>query len=126
MRSRIRVVAAVLVAGCLAVALQAGAGFQESKYTAILGLWEAQTEDGIYTFEFEFVYRNDELVGKYHGLSGTRNMLNLSFEDGLVRFSVDVNGMILNFVATVAKDKLSGMISLQYGDANIVGAKRKK
>jgi hypothetical protein len=126
MRSWIRIVAAVVVTGCLVAALQAGAGLQGSKYAAILGMWDAQTEDGIYTFEFEFAYRNDELVGKYHGLSGTRDMLNLTFEDGLLRFNVDVNGMLLYFVATVDKDKLSGMISLQYGDANIIGTKRKK
>ncbi len=125
MRSRIRFGAAVLLAS-FTISLPSGAAPQAIKYAAILGIWDAQTEDGIYTFEFEFIYRNDELVGKYHGFSGTRDMLNLSFEDGLVRFSVDVNGMMLYFAATLAKDKLSGVLSLQHGEANIIGVKRKK
>ncbi len=116
--------AAVFAAGILVVALLSAAAPQEDEYAAILGVWEAQTEDGIYTFEFEFSILNGELVGKYHGFSGTRDMQWLTYDGGLVKFQVDVNGMILNFMATVAKGRLSGVLSLQHGDANIIGTKR--
>jgi hypothetical protein len=33
--------------------------------------------------------------------------------------------MVIDFSAIVAEDKLSGMLSLQYGEAAITGARRK-
>jgi hypothetical protein len=53
-------------------------------------------------------------------------MANLTFENNTVKFSVTVgNGMVIDFSAIVAEDKLSGMLSLQYGEAGITGTRRK-
>jgi hypothetical protein len=53
-------------------------------------------------------------------------MAGLSFENGTVKFSVTVgNGMVIDFSAIVAEDKLAGTLSLQYGEAGIAGARRK-
>jgi hypothetical protein len=53
-------------------------------------------------------------------------MANLTFENNTVKFSVTVGGdMVIDFSAIVAEDKLTGTLSLQYGEASITGAKRK-
>jgi hypothetical protein len=53
-------------------------------------------------------------------------MANLTFEDNTVKFSVTVgNGMIIDFSAIVAEDKLAGELSMQYGGAGITGTRRK-
>ena len=66
------------------------------------------------------------LAGRYTGGSGTTEMANLTFEDNTVKFSVTVgNGMIIDFSAIVAEDKLAGELSMQYGGAGITGTRRK-
>jgi hypothetical protein len=53
-------------------------------------------------------------------------MAGLVFEEGTVKFHVTVgNGMVIDFSAVVAEDKLTGLLTLQYGEASIVGARRK-
>jgi hypothetical protein len=43
-----------------------------------------------------------------------------------VKFSVTVgNGMVIDFSAIVAEDKLNGMLSLEYGETSITGVKRR-
>jgi hypothetical protein len=110
----------------LALAVFAPAGTQtpEQKYAALLGTWDAQTEGGAYTFIFEFSIEKGVLKGKYTGSAGTTDMENLKFENNLLSFSVNVNGMALDYSAVIDGDKLSGQVSLQYGQADITGKKR--
>jgi hypothetical protein len=108
------------------VQAQAQAQTQAQKPDALLGTWDVKMEDGSREFVWEFTLKDGKLAGKYSGASGTSEMANLTFENNTVRFSVTVgNGMTIDFSAIVAEDKLSGMLSLEYGEAPIVGAKRK-
>lgn len=95
------------------------------KYVALLGTWEAQAEGMSYTFVFEFTLEDGVLKGKYTGSSGTSKMENLTFENATVKFTVTVNAMTLDYTAVIDGDNLSGQVSLQYGQADITG-KRKK
>jgi polyisoprenoid-binding protein YceI len=115
-----------LFAGCMIFATAAAAAAQEDKYAAVLGVWDVQTEDASFAFEFEFTLKDGELVGKFTGSSGAREMNRLTFEAGLLKFQVDVNGMIIDFTAVVTGEKMSGGLSLEYGEAAITGTKRKK
>jgi hypothetical protein len=96
------------------------------KYEALLGTWDAQTEGASYTFVFEFFLEDGLLKGKYTGRSETTKMDNLTFENNILRFSVTVNTMALDYTAVIDGDKLSGQVTLQYGQADISGQKRKK
>ena len=96
------------------------------KYEALLGTWEAQAEGMSYTFVFEFFLEDGVLKGKYTGSSGTSKMDNLTFENSTVKFTVTVNTMTLDYAAVIDGDNLSGQVSLQYGQADITGKKRKK
>jgi hypothetical protein len=96
------------------------------KYEALLGTWEAQAEGMSYTFVFEFFLEDGVLKGKYTGTSGTSKMENLTFENSTVKFTVTVNTMTLDYTAVIDGDNLSGQVSLQYGQADITGKKRKK
>jgi hypothetical protein len=96
------------------------------KYEALLGTWEAQAEGMSYTFVFEFFLEDGVLKGKYTGTSGTAKMENLTFENNTVKFTVTVNTMTLDYTAVIDGDSLSGQVSLQYGEADITGKKRKK
>jgi hypothetical protein len=119
-----------LIAAGLAVVLiiglsTAGAA-QAQKLDALLGTWDVKTEEGGREFVFEFFVKDGKLAGKYTGASGTFDMANLKFEDNTVKFSVTVgNGMVIDFSAIVAEDKLSGTLSLEYGEAAITGSRRK-
>jgi hypothetical protein len=113
-----------LVLLCLSMATVLNA--QSKKYEVLLGTWDVQTEDGAYTFTFEFTMKDDALAGKFTGSSGEVEMTDLSFEDNTLKFSVDVNGMVIDFSATIEGESLEGMLSLEYGEANITGTKRKK
>jgi hypothetical protein len=96
------------------------------KYEALLGTWEAQAEGMPYTFIFEFSFEDGVLKGKYTGSSGTSKMENLTFENSTVKFTVTVNTMTLDYTVVIDGDNLSGQVSLQYGQADITGKKRKK
>ncbi len=97
---------------------------QEKKYEALLGTWDAETESGEYTFTFIFSMDGETLKGTYTGSSGEAEMENLSFEDNVVKFTVDI-GMVIDFSATIEGDSLEGMLSMEYGEANISGKKKK-
>ncbi|MGZ7045949.1 MAG: hypothetical protein ACXVJK_06475 [Candidatus Aminicenantales bacterium] len=96
------------------------------KYDALLGTWDVKTEGASYTFVFEFSLEDGVLKGKYTGSSGTTKMDNLTFENNILKFSVTVNTMALDYSAVIDGDKLSGQVTLQYGQADISGEKRKK
>ena len=113
-----------LVVLCFSLATVLNA--QSKKYEALLGTWDVETENGAYTFTFEFTMKDDALVGKFTGSSGEVEMTGLSFEDNNLKFTVDVNGMVIDFSATIGGEILEGMLSLEYGEANITGTKRKK
>jgi hypothetical protein len=99
---------------------------QTQKPEALLGTWDVKMEDSGREFVFEFSIKDGKLVGKYTGASGTSEMANLAFENNTVKFSVTVGGtMVIDFSAIIAEDKLTGMLSLEYGEAAIVGSKRK-
>jgi len=99
---------------------------QDRKVDELLGTWDVKMEDGSREFVWEFFLKDGALAGKFTGASGTSEMANLTFEDHTVKFSVTVgNGMIIDFSAIVAEGKLTGMLSLEYGEAPITGSKRK-
>jgi len=93
------------------------------KYEGLLGTWEVQTESASRTFIFEFFLEDGNLKGKYTGAAGTTPMNDLTFEKNLVRFSVTVSTMTLDYSAVIDGDRLSGQVSLQYGEAEITGKK---
>lgn len=97
---------------------------QAEKYEALLGTWDVETESGEYTFTFVFSMDGETLKGNYTGSSGDAEMENLSFEDNKLIFTVDV-GIVIDFSATIEGDALEGMLSMEYGEANISGTKRK-
>jgi hypothetical protein len=121
----------MLVAAALGFVVQAAAVLgqaqaQAPKPDALLGTWDVKMEDGSREFVWEFFLKDGKLAGKFNGASGTAEMANLTFENSTVKFSVTVgNGMVIDFSAIVAEDKLSGMLSLEYGEAPITGARRK-
>jgi hypothetical protein len=99
---------------------------QAQKPDALLGTWDVKTEDGSREFVWDFSLKDGKLVGKHSGASGTVDMADLTFADNTVKFHVTVgNGMVIDFSAIVADDKLSGTLSLQYGEAGITGSRRK-
>jgi hypothetical protein len=130
MRNRIihkkHIVLALII--CLATPLSIFAHAQ--KYEALLGIWDVQTEDGQYTFEFNFSLKEGELVGLFTGQAGETEMEDLTFEDNKVVFLVNIDaggqGMAIDFEATIDGDLLEGMLALEFGEANIEGKKRKE
>jgi len=97
----------------------------EGRYKDLLGIWDAQTENAARTFIFEFFLKDGVLKGKYTGAAGSTEMESLTFENNIVRFRVTVSGMELEYSAIIDGDKLTGQVSLQYGQADITGKKRK-
>lgn len=102
---------------------------QEAKYKSILGTWDVETENGQYAFEFIFSMENDILKGVFIGTSGETDMEKLSYEDNKLTFTVNVEAggqsMAIDFSATIEGDNLEGMLSLEFGESNISGKKRK-
>ncbi len=97
---------------------------QAKKYEALLGTWDVETESGEYTFTFVFSVDGETLKGTFTGSSGDAEMESLSFEDNKLKFTVDA-GIVIDFSATIEGDALEGMLSMEYGEANISGKKRK-
>ncbi|GEM_PF-767352 len=119
--------ASFLAGTALVLALSAAGAAQAQKYDALLGTWDVKTEEGGRTLVFEFMLKDGKLAGKYTGASGTADMTDLTFEDNTVKFNVTVgNGMVITFSAIVAEGGLSGTLSLQFGDAEFTGTKRKR
>jgi hypothetical protein len=109
-----------------AVAVFGQAQTPAQKPDALLGTWDVKMEDGSREFVWEFALKDGQLVGRFSGASGTSEMANLKFADNTVKFSVTVgNGMVIDFSAIVAEDKLTGMLSLEFGEAPITGSRRK-
>jgi polyisoprenoid-binding protein YceI len=98
---------------------------QAEKYEALLGTWDVETESGEYTFTFVFSMDGETLKGTFTGDSGEAEMESLSFEDNEVKFTVDIGMMVIDFSATIEGDSLEGMLSMEYGEANIYGKKIK-
>jgi hypothetical protein len=102
---------------------------QEMGYKGLLGEWDVQTEDGQYTFEFVFSMEGETLKGLFKGTTGEYEMEDLSFEDNELKFTVTIEAggqsMTIDYSATIEGDSLEGFLSMEYGEANITGKKRK-
>jgi len=102
---------------------------QENPYKDLLGKWDVQTEDGQYTFVWTFVLEKDVLSGTSASNSGEFKMENLKYENGKVTFLVNIGSgdrtMPIQFSAVIEGDALRGGLSLEYGEANITGKKKK-
>lgn len=102
---------------------------QENQYAELLGTWDVETESGAYTFVFEFYLDQGALAGKFTGSSGEVAMDDLTYESGDLSFTVNVDaggsGMAIDFSATIDGGNLTGMLSLEYGESEISGTKRK-
>ena len=118
-----------VVIGTFCVGMVSPSVVQEKEYEALLGEWDVQTEDGQYTFVFVFSMEGDALKGLFKGTTGEYEMENLSFEDNQVSFTVDIDAggqtMTIDYTATIDGDALKGYLSMEYGEANITGEKRK-
>lgn len=103
--------------------------FQERDYQALLGEWDVQTEDGQYQFVFVFSLEGDVLKGMYKGTTGDVEMEDLTFENNQLSFTVNIDAggqtMVIDYSATIEGDTLEGFLSMEYGEANITGKKRK-
>ncbi|MCX6564257.1 MAG: hypothetical protein NTU60_11760 [Candidatus Aminicenantes bacterium] len=121
------ILAAGLVLLCQLVS--AAAFGQKDPYKDLLGKWDVQTEDGQYTFVWTFVLDKGELTGTSVSNSGEFKMENLKYENGKVTFLVNVSSggqtMPIQFSAVIEGDALRGGLSLQFGEANIAGKKKK-
>lgn len=114
------------LAAALAVSWPMSARAQAQSYDDLLGTWDVKLEDGSREFVFAFALTDGKLTGKYTGASGTADMTDLTFEGHTVKFNVTVgNGMVITYSAIVAEDKLTGTLSLEFGDAGITGTRRK-
>ncbi len=116
-----------IVLFCLSATFLAGA--QEKNYESLLGEWDVQTEDGQYAFVFIFSMEGEALKGVFQGSTGETEMEALTYEDNELTFTVNIEAggrsMPIDFSATIKGDALEGMLSLEFGEANISGKKRK-
>lgn len=116
----------LLLAGMALIGLASADSTLAQDYEPLLGTWDVKMEDGTREFVFEFGLDEGKLTGKYNGASGTSEMANLTYEDHTVKFSVTVgNGMVIDFTAIAAEGELTGMLSLEFGEAAITGRRRK-
>ncbi len=126
MRAKIRDLCLIAVMTGLGLGLTTAGAARAQEPEALLGTWDVKMEDGSREFVFEFAMKDGKLTGKYTGASGTSDMADLAFEDNTVKFNVTVgNGMVITFSAIVAEGRLTGTLSLEFGDAAITGVKRK-
>ncbi|HDT14031.1 MAG TPA: hypothetical protein ENO03_06710 [Candidatus Aminicenantes bacterium] len=117
----------LLLAGMALLGLASVGTAQAQGFEPLLGVWDVTMEDGSREFVFEFELQDGKLSGRYTGASGTAEMADLTYEDHAVKFSVTVgNGMVIDFTAIVAEGELTGMLSLEFGDAAITGRRRKQ
>jgi hypothetical protein len=116
-----------IVLFCLSVTFLAVA--QEKDYEALLGEWDVRTEDGQYAFVFTFSMEDGALKGMFQGSTGEVEMEDLTYENNELTFTVNIEAdgrsMPIDFSATIEGDSLEGMLSLEFGEANISGKKRK-
>jgi hypothetical protein len=126
MSARTRTLAVLAASFVLGIAGTMSTRAQAQSYDELLGTWDVKLEDGSREFVFEFTLKDGKLTGKYTGASGTADMTDLTFEGHTVKFNVTVgNGMVITYSAIVAEDKLTGTLSLEFGDAGITGTRRK-
>jgi len=126
MTARSRDLAIRLLSVVFIIAVSTAGAAQAQKSDALLGTWDVKMEDGSREFVWEFKLEDGKLLGKYAGASGTLDMNDLTFENNTVKFNVTVgNDMVITYSAIVAEGRLSGMLSLQFGEAAIIGTKRK-
>ena len=102
---------------------------QEKKYEGLLGTWDVETEGGQYSFVFTFSMENGTLKAMFSGTSGEDKMENINYEDNKLTFTVNVDAsgqfLALNFSVTIKEETMEGTLSLEYGEANITGKKRR-
>jgi len=120
----------ILAAGFVLLCLPVSQALaQENPYKDLLGKWDVQTEDGQYQFVWTFVLNKDVLAGTSVSNSGEYKMENLKYENGKVTFLLNVGSggqtMAIQFSAIIEGDALRGGLSLEFGEANIVGKKKK-
>jgi len=96
---------------------------QEAPVSDLLGTWDVETEDGAFSFVWEFTLEDGILKGLYSGRSGDAEMQELKFEDNMLEFRVDV-GMEISFSASIDRDYMEGTLSLEFGEAAFTGKKR--
>jgi hypothetical protein len=127
-----RFLARVLLAAALCAGLfVAPAVAQEKKsdpHKDLLGTWDVQTEDGGRSLVFKFFMENNELKGLYTGQAGESKMEDLKVEGNKATFVVKIGGdqgMVISFTAFFNGEEMTGMLSLQFGEANFSGKKRK-
>lgn len=96
---------------------------------ALLGTWDVETEDGQFSFAFNFFMEEDILAGTFEGPMGDVAMQNIEFKDKQITFSleIDMGDMVIavDVDATIDGDSLQGMIAADMGDMGISGTKRK-
>lgn len=118
-----------VVIGTFCLGMVSPSAVQEKEYEALLGEWDVQTEDGQYTFVFVFSMEGDALKGLFKGTTGEYEMEDLSFEDNQVSFTVNIDAggqtMAIDYTASIDGDSMKGYLSMEYGEANISGEKRK-
>jgi len=65
----------------------------------------------------------------FEGPTGEVEMEDISFEDNELMFTVTIDAggqvMVIDFSATIEEDSLEGFLSMEFGEANINGKKRK-
>jgi len=102
---------------------------QEKGYEALIGEWDVQTNNGQYTFVFVFSMEGETLKGLFKGTTGDYEMEDLSFKGSELKFTVTIDAggqtMSFDYSATIEEDSLEGFLSMEYGEANITGKKRK-
>ena len=102
---------------------------QEGEYEALLGEWDVQTEDGQLKFVFAFSMEEDTLTGMFEGPTGEVEMEDISYEENELMFTVTVDAggqmVVVDFSATIEEDSLEGFLSMEFGEMNIAGKKRK-
>ncbi len=116
-----------IIVFCLSVAFLFSV--QETNYEALLGEWDIQTEDGQFTFLFTFSMEEDTLIGKFEGPTGEVDMEDISFEGNELMFAVTVDAggqiLVVDFSATIEDDTMEGFLSMEMGEMNFSGEKRK-
>lgn len=121
--------AVIVVIGVFCFGVASPSMAQEKAYEALLGEWDVETEDGQYAFVFVFSMEGDTLKGLFKGTTGEYDMKNLSFENNELSFTVTIEAggqtMTIDYNATIEGDALEGYLSMDYGEANITGKKRK-
>lgn len=110
-------------------ALSAADRIQEEMYANLLGTWDVQTEDGQYALVFTFSMEEEGLKGIFSGPSGEVPMTDIAYENNELIFTctIDTGGgsMILDVSAKIEGESLSGIVAVEFGEANIRGTKRK-